>query len=688
MPTYLEVLVEGERRGVLNDEQEAILETARTRGLAPARQDRGFLSRVERAFRGTADEAVHGMLLNSGVDEVVRAAGRYVGGQIKGAVTGDDPQSFGEQLTEIRTEREARRRDSPVVSTVAGVVGSLGIGGPLAKGTQLAAQGISRAAPNLAAATPRLLRAPLAGAAVGAPVGAVAGFGETEGGIGERLSGAATGAAVGGSLGAVTPAVVATARGIGRGGYAVGRAIGDRFRSPQTAAEGMVRRAFSTDQVTPAQARTRLQALGREATVADIGNEDVTSLAARTAGVRGTPTRRASSTMQTRSEGRSQRVGQTIRTNVSPRDYFSSQDEFLTNLRTRADPLYKRAYAANQSVMTPEINRVLNTPSGRLALRGAAKLMADDATLLGRRDPGLTAALREARDLGLSDEVTGVGVSRGLRLQTLDYVKRALDDMITKAYRAGSNNRGRILTGLKNRLLTSLDNADRTGAYARARAQYGGDASVLEALESGRGFMKMQPEEITQAISELDRGGQRAFKAGAARALRELVEGTADSGDAVQRIFGTNAVRARLRAVMNPSEYRDLARTLTAERRFRQTERAVIRGSGAVQPRAEIDDDLRRGVGNLGAVIGSNVGSRPLIAAGIGRQVGQRMLDWVSGAAPSAELARMLFSRNQSANLGTIDRLVQQPEAKRQATGALVGANPAIQEMARRLGLP
>lgn len=167
-----------------------------------------------------------------------------------------------------------------------------------------------------------------------------------------------------------------------------------------------------------------------------------------------------------------------------------------------ADALYTEAFQANQAVASPAIDRLLVTPAGKEALQRAVTKMQNQMSLVGRPDPELTAAMREAAELGKMDYVPG-GVASGLKLRTLDYVKRALGDMEAGALASSNRDDARIFGDLRRSLTKELDRLDETakagpnslkpegGAYARARREYGTGADALETLtEGGIGFLR------------------------------------------------------------------------------------------------------------------------------------------------------------------------------------------------------
>lgn len=162
------------------------------------------------------------------------------------------------------------------------------------------------------------------------------------------------------------------------------------------------------------------------------------------------------------------------------------QKEIRTGLNKQAEPHYEQAYAANRNMDSPMINKVLATPAGKTALQAASTKMKNDMSQMGSLDPEFAT---QAKLAGTYPK----GVAKGLNLRTLDYVKRAFDEQITKAQNLGEYDNVRILAGLKNKFVNALDEADVTakfgpgsGLYAQGRRTYEEGAPELEKFIEGR----------------------------------------------------------------------------------------------------------------------------------------------------------------------------------------------------------
>jgi len=163
----------------------------------------------------------------------------------------------------------------------------------------------------------------------------------------------------------------------------------------------------------------------------------------------------------------------TLAKTISPSTNYSSDvDSILEAGRAKAAPLYNDAFSANQSIQSPIINKILQTPEGKTALGEAVKNMQNEMARVAVPDAEMTAMVKELSDIGMMDAAQG-GIAKGLKLKTLDYVKRSMDDTIKTAIRAGDDGQVRRITALKNSLIGEIDKADKGGLYAKARSTSG-----------------------------------------------------------------------------------------------------------------------------------------------------------------------------------------------------------------------
>jgi GH24 family phage-related lysozyme (muramidase) len=325
--------------------------------------------------------------------------------------------------------------------------------------------------------------------------------------------------------------------------------------------------------LSPEELKTQLSA-GKISNLADIAGDEVQGLTRAMGKVEG-----ARNIIADALEGRSQTavkrvVGQLSKSISNVDTYFGNLDDIAKARSTIAAPLYDEAYKANPTIQSKVIDKILETPDGRDAMAFASRSMQNKMAAMGVKDPELMA---QARALGMSVED---GVSRGLNLQSLDQVKRGFDEAIGVAKRAGSTERLRDLTKLKNTLLNELDSADTSGSYAKARSVFSGFSRLADAQEAGLTFKNLSPEEITKQLKSLDKGEREAYRIGVRQRLQKEVLTTADGADPAKRIFGNTYEREQLQAVLGKGkQYKDFAARLNEEIRAANTKFKVLGGS-------------------------------------------------------------------------------------------------------------
>lgn len=293
---------------------------------------------------------------------------------------------------------------------------------------------------------------------------------------------------------------------------------------------------------------------GKPMTLADVGGENVKGLLGAVARQPGPAKGFVQKFLDDRDAAAGSRLSGDINHGIAKGSSYVTADALSAGRATQSEPLYKEAFAANQNISSPIIDRILETPAGKRALGSARIKMQNDMTKLGVPDSEIAEQLKEA-----GDQVPKGGVSSGLKLRTLDYVKRSMDDQIGMARRAGKNDDVRILTGLKNRFVSAIDDADVTartgpnsvrpagGLYKQARDAYSGPSRSLDALEEGKLHFNKSPEESAADIANLSPGDREFYKLGAADALKAKILKTGRAGDESRAVVGNQWVRDQLK---------------------------------------------------------------------------------------------------------------------------------------------
>lgn len=252
-----------------------------------------------------------------------------------------------------------------------------------------------------------------------------------------------------------------------------------------------------------------------------------------------------------------EKIKGTLSKTVSPNiNYYDTLDSIVETGRKNAAPIYNAAFKANQSVKSPIIDKILQTPEGKAALKSAVEDMQNEMARVAKPDPELSAMAKEASDIGLMDPQKG-GVASGLKLRTIDYIKKSMDDTIKKALREGDDAQVRRIGNLKRSLVEEADLADKGGLYAKARAVSGDYLSNKSAMDSGLDFLKDDPEVIGRFFKGMGKSEKEAYKNGVVKAIRSNIDNKID-GRNVTEIFQRPATRQKLQNILNKTEYNKL----------------------------------------------------------------------------------------------------------------------------------
>lgn len=162
-----------------------------------------------------------------------------------------------------------------------------------------------------------------------------------------------------------------------------------------------------------------------------------------------------------------------------------------------------------------------------------------------------------------------------------DYTKRALDDKIGEAARSGANNQARILSDIKNSLLSHVDAA--VPEYAQARNIYAGHSALMNAAEEGKTFLSrnMSPDEVQFRLGEMSEGEREAAKVGFRQDLMQKIgninadspQGAANAG------LRTPNMRETAHMVLGDDEAEKLLSAAARERMYATTNNRVTSGS-------------------------------------------------------------------------------------------------------------
>lgn len=440
----------------------------------------------------------------------------------------------------------------------------------------------------------------------------------------------------------------------------VNRLKGDKV----TGAAKRVIDAMGSDDTTVDEIRARLAKASRgnvPTTVGDVGGPRVQALAQGVATKPGPRVQAYVDAMAERQGGANDRVQDMVNKALKPDDYTSKLGELTKNLYTNAKPLYEQAYAQFPKVKSDVMMEILGTPTGAKAAKNAAKLMADDGLQVGKTD--------------------ATGMVKKPSLQYLDYVKRALDDIVEKNERAGNNNAARIVRNMRTRLRDELDNVttDPNGGsslYQQARQQYAGDLEVLDALKLGRDkFATMNARDLGDATANMSFAEKDALRTGAAESLFQTLSSMAQpNSNPALRLVGNKGIQDKLRVLFDSKgEYNKFMDGLTQEmNNFARSRQIVASGARANTSAAAQGMDAGAPLGEIAHEAALGAAGHPVwMGARAAHALGNKLMP--SGTAEG--VADLLGTRGGPAGNKTLDMLERQQELIRgkQAAGNATG---------------
>lgn len=281
----------------------------------------------------------------------------------------------------------------------------------------------------------------------------------------------------------------------GAGGNLLGRGAAKvaprlfRGAAPEDALSAGERRVFDAANNTGIDpvvaALTQADELGVPASIADV-SPDVNSLTG--AALRRSPAAAgdARTALATRGRGQYDRFLGAVERDLGPIENIPQRSEdLITQARAAAGPLYDKAYAAPGASVI-DLSDLMSRPSMGKALANARRIAAEE----GRDPDTLGIAISDTGEATLTPQASW---------QTLDYVKRGLDDVI-EGYRDKTTGKlvldteGRAVNDTLRQFLTRVD--EMNPDYAAARAAYAGPAAERGMLTRGQEALRMSPDQL------------------------------------------------------------------------------------------------------------------------------------------------------------------------------------------------
>lgn len=313
--------------------------------------------------------------------------------------------------------------------------------------------------------------------------------------------------------------------------------------------------------------------------------------------------------------------------------------------RARAAPLYEAAYA-QENVFSPELQNLMTRPSMQRALGNAVDIILEEGG-----DPRALGII--AREDGTFEPLTVP------TMQTWDYIKRGLDDVIEESRdpttrQLNLDTRGRAADQTRTALRNELTNTDQPwGAAYRAALDAGGDAPrLMTAFNDGARLFSTttREQDFTRRVAAM---GEEERTAAIAGIVDDLYT-KARNNRLNLRHLRTPASRAKLTQLIGEDGANDLVARVTAEQELARTGGRMMPGTNSTT--GEVQEAIReqdQGVGLLGML------SRNIEQSG---PVGGTLRTGVEAvSAPVAGFVRGVQAPAPQATRDEIQRLLMMP---------------------------
>jgi len=422
------------------------------------------------------------------IDPLLQGASLNTADEIAGAAKGATSYLSGEGYEDAyTTERDRWRGDAAAFSErnpntalaaeLAGGLATGGVGAARAAGSKLALYGL------------------------GTGMGAVAGAGSSDS---DKLMSTETAvdAGLGAGMGLVTMGLFDAASAGVRGLWRAGRQRFSDTARTQQAYKDIVE-DIKNSELDLSKVNQKLKDLGDDSVIADIPTPLIKARAAAGLARGGDLVGDVQKKTALRQSKTSSRVVQAIKNNLkNPKNFEVKQQAVMDEFKAASSVYYKRAYAADW------------TPSLKLK-----ENLVDSA---GKLRPSVMKGWREG--ISLAKDETGVVLPKtpdldALTLEQFDWMKRGIDELISKAKKSGGDNKARVLTILKKSALNEVDNQD----YTKARAIWSGGRSEEEAMDAGMEIFKTgnNAEKVKNLMRGMTPTEVSLYKQGVATALRD-----------------------------------------------------------------------------------------------------------------------------------------------------------------------
>lgn len=261
---------------------------------------------------------------------------------------------------------------------------------------------------------------------------------------------------------------------------------------------------------------------------------------------------KARETLFRRGQGQYDRFLGAVERDLGPIESIPQRSEDLIGqARTAAGPLYDAAYAAPGASVF-QIDDLVARPSMSKALNNAVRIAREEG-----RDPSTIGFV--------FDEAGNATMTSQPSWQTIDYVKRGLDDVV-ESYRDKATGKlvldteGRAVNDTLRELLKRADTANPD--YAAARAAYAGPAAERDAMRRGQDAIRLSPDQLAVNLGRASPSQVAQMRLGFQSQLGEQAGRLSNSANPFNSVLNRPAMEQRLAALYADDPDANIARLL------------------------------------------------------------------------------------------------------------------------------
>ncbi len=440
------------------------------------------------------------------------------------------------------------------------------------------------------------------------------------------VRGAASNAAIGGADAAVRgddPVAGAEwGAGLGLAGPYAGRVfagIANKIRSPISSASDVALQKVAAPLEraginTPEELKSRLDAIGPEASIVDVTPESTQQ-----AGAIAASPGDGQKILRDFSQERASNAGNRIVTDIDatmgkPVDLNALSDQIHDAASAKVAPLYKEAYGA-QVQSTPSVDEALASPFGRQALASAKRMNLSDPRspnsvmfsqapvpspavtqlpdwaqgVLARGGAGaenLRAALVKSGGMKPADAAataTGMAVQSTANPPQVDVAglhatRQAYDDMIAQAMRSGASKKAGILLQQRGAVDDVLKSVPE---FKQADAIYSAKSKIQNAMAEGMNIYRndRSPEDIRALLSNYSDAERIGYLQGSRVATRNVMGTARDDAQGARSLFNKGFNKEKLALAVGDDGASTILKRIGAENTYAANNTRITGGS-------------------------------------------------------------------------------------------------------------